>query len=45
VGGSPELQIARPALGQIKPAVDQRVAVAGSIGGEHADLAIGDLAR
>ena len=37
--------IVRPFLRQIKRPVDEGMAVARHIGGEHADLAIGDLAR
>ena len=37
--------IVRPFLWQIKCPVDEGMAVARHIGGEHADLAIGDLAR
>ena len=37
--------IVRPVLRQIKRPVDEGMAVARHIGGEHADLAVGDLAR
>ena len=36
--------VVRPGLRQIQRPVDEGVAVARHIGGEHADLAIGDLA-
>ncbi len=38
-------RIVRPSLRQIQRPIDEGVAVARHIGGEHADLAVGDLAR
>src|SRR5512134_1826631 len=43
--GYPALRIACPALRQIKLPVDEGMAIAGHISREHADLAVGDLAR
>src|SRR5512134_2041188 len=43
--GYPALRIACPALRQIKLPVDEGMAIAGHISREHANLAVGDLAR
>jgi len=39
------IRVARPVLGQVEPAVDEGVTLGGGVGGEDADLAVGDLAR
>jgi hypothetical protein len=44
MGRRPTVRITGPALGQVETPVDEGVALGGHIGGEDADLAIGDLA-
>jgi hypothetical protein len=41
---APALAIGGPALRQVEPTVDEGVPMLGDISGEHADLAVGDLA-
>jgi hypothetical protein len=44
VSGTPTIRLAGPALGQVKPAIDEGMALGGDVGGEDADLTVGDLA-
>ena len=45
VGGRQSLRCAGPRLGQVELSIDQGVALVRHIGGNDADLAVGDLAR
>jgi hypothetical protein len=45
MGGSQAGRIVGPGLGQVERPVDEGVTVPGHVGGEDADLAVGDLAR
>ena len=45
MGRRQTLRITGPGLGQVEPPVDEGMALGGHIGGEDADLAVGDLAR
>jgi len=44
VSGTPAIRLIGPAPGQVELAIDEGVAAIGHVGGEHADLAVGDLA-
>jgi hypothetical protein len=44
VSGTQALGLVGPALGQVEPTVDEGVASIRYVNGEHADLAVGDLA-
>jgi hypothetical protein len=44
VSGAPAIRLIGPAPGQIEPAVDEGMSSVRDVGGEHADLAVGDLA-
>ena len=45
MSGLPSAGVVGPVLGQIQLAVDEGAALVRDIGGKHADLAVGDLAR
>src|SRR4051794_31316382 len=44
VSGTPAIRLVGPAPGQVELAIGEGVAAIGHVGGEHADLAVGDLA-
>jgi hypothetical protein len=45
VSSAQAIRLIGPAPGQIEPAVDEGMSSVSDVGGEHADLAVGDLAR
>jgi hypothetical protein len=44
MSGTPAVWLVGPVLGQVEPAIDEGMPTTGHVGGEHADLAVGDLA-
>jgi hypothetical protein len=44
ISGTPAAWLVGPVLGQVQPAIDEGMPTTGHVGGEHADLAVGDLA-